>query len=101
MANETGAVRELPKGDGDLRITAEAARISPFESGPADYVGQGHCLTGQLGEHRERTGLDLPPQIMDGHRQTLADARLQIPEQRRELPDDVLLGHRNVRDRTQ
>ena len=55
---------------------------------------------GKPRQHRKRSGLDRPSQIAHGGSQTIAVGRLQLREQRRELPDDVLLGHRKLRDRT-
>jgi hypothetical protein len=50
---------------------------------------------GEHWEHRERRRLNLAPQSVDRGGQTLAGRGLELSEQRREIPDDVPLGHRN------
>ena len=98
IGEEAGALGELAQRGRGLRATAEPADIPLLERGPADQVSEAKGLVSQPREHRHRSALDLPAQLPDGGK-PLARRRVQILQQQRELPDEVLLGHRSGRAR--
>src|SRR5712691_7675351 len=92
LRQEVGADRELSKSDGRIHVARETVQVALLESDPADHVGEGHGLLRQPRKHRQRPELDILPEVVQGFAQPRTRNRLQLSQQQRKLPDNVLLS---------
>jgi hypothetical protein len=92
LREEVGADRELSKSDGCTCVARETGQVALLESDPADRVSEGHRLLRQPRKRRQRPEFDISPEVVQGVAQPRARNRLQRFQQRRKLPDNVLLS---------
>src|SRR5439155_9325667 len=78
---------------------AKVFSVFLFEGGVADAVREVQRFLRQPRECRQGTELDLVPQDAHGIAQRRTRNGRQSGELRGQFPDDVLLGHRKLRDR--